>query len=215
MKKILFTCILSTIIFAANAQVNKGAILLGGNIGLQHSKTENGSGTKQKIFFITPSIGFAYKTNRVAGFSLGYGTGNYRNGTGSFVSINRYNEYSAGAYLRRYFPIGKNFSLFGEGDLSYQYRRTNVTDPFGPVYIEKQSSVGLFLTPGIGYSISKKVMLEAAFGNLFGVQYSVANRDFTGTSTNPTQKTTSWSLYGTANPTSQLTIGFRFLLNNR
>jgi hypothetical protein len=216
MKKTLFTAVLSIVIIVANAQVNKGSILLGGNISANTSNSNYGTTeAKQNSWVINPSVGYAYKLNRIIGFSFGYSHGNARTESGSTVSINRFNNYSAGIYQRSYFPIGKNFSLYGQGDLSFGYLRRNVTNTPGSSYIEKQTGVVLSVSPGISYAISKKIMIELGFSNLLTVGYNSTTTNYTGTFPNPTNKTNSFSIGANANPSNGFNFGFRFLLGNK
>lgn len=218
MKKILFTCILSSIIFAANAQVNKGAILLGGTITGGFNKSEQGvQETKANGFSIRPSIGFAYKPNRVFGVSLGYGTGKSESTSGSYLGINRTKSYGAGVYFRRYFPIASRFSLFGQADLNYDYQRATSTStaPFSSNFIDKTQRAGLYLSPGASFSVSKKIMIETSFGSLLGLQYQTSERNYTGSSTQPTTKQNQFSINADAFPAYGLNLGFRIILGNK
>jgi hypothetical protein len=215
MKKILFTCIFSVSIVLVNAQVNKGAILLGGNISSQTYTNDDGTSkqTSSRLLF-QPSLGFAYKPNKIVGFSLGYGSGEDRSPSGSFTYINRYKQYSAGIYLRHYFPIGKSFSLFAQGDLGFGYMRRNITNPPLNGSIQKTSSVALNFTPGISYAINKRISLEASVGNLLNIQYQTTKSDYTGTTPPPTQKVSSLNVSANGFSTGY-NLGFRFMLKNK
>jgi hypothetical protein len=218
MKKILFTGTLITAVIFSNAQVDKGDILLGGNITGQFNKTEEGTNiAKTKEWVVNPSIGIAYKNNRVVGASIGYGRGEMRQESGTSVSIDRYNFYLAGVYVRRYFPVSKNFAVFGQGDLRYQYLKRNVTypSPFNSGFIEKQNAVGVYLTPGISYRIANRLMLETSFNNLIGIQFQNRNRKHTGTSPQPDQKSSSFAFNANAFPSSGLNLGFRIVLGKK
>jgi hypothetical protein len=216
MKKILFTSVFSIVIIVANAQVNKGSILLGGNFGGNISKTENGtSETKNRSWTFNPSLGFVYKTNRVFGVSLGYANSSNRSTTPIGIIIDRGNNFSGGVYLRRYFPFAKSFSLFGQGDFNIGYSRSNATHPSGFNYIQKGYGATLSFSPGISYTLSKRIMLETSYSNLFAIYYNRSTKNYTGTSTLPTEKTSNLNFNGTAFPGGTLGLGFRFVLGNK
>src|SRR5450432_360457 len=101
---------------ASNAQITKGSILLGGNIGFSTQTYNSNSPNEQKSTFLSfiPTCGWAVKDNMVLGFDLDYGyqSSNY---PGSEKSTS--NTYGAGIFLRNYKNLGGKFYIFGQGSL--------------------------------------------------------------------------------------------------
>ena len=95
------------IVITVNAQISKGSVFLGGSLLFTHISGYSSSG-----FSIGSQIGTAYNENSIIGISLNYGNGNPYNAYSS-------KDYGGGLFLRKYRQLGKNFSLFGNGQLSY------------------------------------------------------------------------------------------------
>ena len=75
MKKYLLLTLSFMVIYAgAQAQISKGTVLLGGDLSFGTNKTETGTvKSKTTGFSISPSVGIAFKDNKVLGLSLYYG----------------------------------------------------------------------------------------------------------------------------------------------
>ena len=151
MRKIILAIItVSIFIFSANAQIKKGSIFLGGDIGGSAQNTKSGSETinKQNNINISPVAGKAIKDNLVLGVTAGFGV--YKN-ENSNVNNNKYNNnfYNAGVFLRKYKNIGTGgFYLFIQGGLGggyYKYKQKQEL----PAYNDqtKRISVGITVYP--------------------------------------------------------------------
>lgn len=180
MKKVITLSITSIFCFviAANAQINKGSIMLGGTIygSGNNVKNPDTSMYKTSSFTIAPALGFAVNTNTILGFSLSYGTINTKyNGADNRQKLN---AYGVGAFLRKYKLLAKNFYLFGEGNLMYNHSSYNYSIyNSGAEYDSKANSVSLNFTPGIAYNLTPSIQLETGLQNLLYVNYSSGNED--------------------------------------
>ena len=217
MKKILlFTIISATISFVANAQISKGSVLLGGGVNINNSRYENANTplqnkTHENHTTINPVVGIAVKENLILGVSLGYGRSeNTTNSDPTNPSIDRYTSYSGGIFLRKYLLLGKNFYLFGQGDLGY-------TD-----YNQKSSSLSnsfnqngwrtvLGFSPGISYALNKRFHLETSFSNLLNLSYEKYRTDLYSSGNQSSRVKRTFSFNSNASPFSNFNIGFRFL----
>jgi len=157
------------------AQVKKGDVLLGGSIGFSKqdvSPAQSGSDATSFSFF--PSIGKAVRDDLVVGLNLGYV--HSKSKYGSPASITTQDNFSLGAYIRRYKNLGAGFALFAEGDLSLTYG-------LGKSYYEggikppadKAYSIGAGFYPGIAYFLSRRVQIETGFQDLVNVRYAHTN----------------------------------------
>jgi hypothetical protein len=167
MKKLLLLTALSVgTAISASAQISKGATFLGGNVGFNTNTTKPNTGaeTKQTSLSISPSVGFAYKENRVWGVMAAY----YYNKTKS--DFNQDNQtYALGVFLRQYKPLGKGFYLFAEEAASGSYTKgkTEYTNSID----SKGFNINLGISPGFAYDVSKKFQLELTLNNLLYASY--------------------------------------------
>lgn len=180
MKKnlLLLLAIVSTAL-SASAQISKGSSFLGGTLNFSTQKetseqpTSTGETTsieeKKSTFLISPSIGFAYKENRVWGLSLSYNRvkNEYADNKPSVE-----NYYGAGAFLRQYKPLGKGFYLFAEESLGFSYGKNDYTSDNNNSSSYKLFSTALSFAPGFAYDVSKKFQLELIMNNLLYAKYN-------------------------------------------
>ena len=66
------------ILISANAQINKGSVMLGGTISAYTGNLKNPDTSVAKLnsVSIAPALGFAVSPNTILGFSLSYSSGN-------------------------------------------------------------------------------------------------------------------------------------------
>ncbi|MEO7121345.1 MAG: hypothetical protein ABIY62_09620 [Ginsengibacter sp.] len=210
--KILLSVALFFITLATHAQINKGEVLLGGSIRYSDSKNIQVANSKYESLYTNVQIGKVLKENSVAGIILSY---DYSKGYSPYTRIN---EYGAGVFYRKYKSLLKNIYLFGEGDAEYFYSK-NISGYFvsgqdGQRYITQ--SISINFTPGIAYSVCKKIQMELLMQNLLTISYAHTNSDYTS-STAPSLPTIKGNNFQVnANLNSNLLynfgIGFKFLL---
>jgi hypothetical protein len=154
------------------AQVKKGDVLVGGNIGFFKQDVSPGqSGNDLTSFSIYPSIGKAIRDDLVVGLNLGYAHSRTKSVT-SDAYITTQVQYSLGAYIRRYKNLGAGFALFGEGDLLLTYGLYKSYYDGGPKPpASKSYSIRAGLYPGIAYFLSRRVQVETGFQDIVNVQY--------------------------------------------
>jgi hypothetical protein len=227
MKKIYLLVTFFMAVLISQAQIKKGGILLGGNVGFS---TQSGSPgdpatsytTTATSFFLNPSYGKAVRDNLLIGFDLSYsGSKNYSdqnlvNPGQTFTG--RIHDYGAGFFVRRYKNLGSGFSLFLQGRLGVFYQKqtdenTNSTAT-DPDVNSKEYIVNLGFYPGISYAVSRRVQLETGFQNLIYAQYSHQRETFQEQGSVPSDfKQNNFSL-GTSlsNSLSGFVVGVRILL---
>lgn len=168
-KRLLTSC--AALFFAAitaSAQMEKGTVLVGGNLSVgTYNYTYNGAESKTTSFGIAPSIGWAYSRNRFLGFSLSYA---YSKQSADYKT----NTFGAGAYMRQYFPVAKSLYLFAHEGLNFS---TNKGSGILGTTLQvdrdtKGWSASLGVSPGLAYDLTKKIQLEVSLNNLLGVGYS-------------------------------------------
>ncbi len=219
MKKVLLlTITLFAIILFASAQINKGSVLLGGGISLGKGKSTyetagvpNNSNGSQYGVSIFPSVGLAIKPNTIVGINFNYG--HSQNKDDNTSNKQEYNNFSAGAFLRRYLPLGKNFYLFGETGLGFSQSKNTYLGTYNQT--NKNTGISLSLYPGVSYAVSKGFQLEVAINNLVSLSYNnqdQSNLTSNGTVTNSTNNK-SISFTTNASTSAPLLVGFRFFIS--
>ncbi len=205
-KRILFsTLIVFAIASTVNGQIKKGATLLGGQLGFNASTTEPNNFPKSTTTGLTlsPAFGKAVKDNLVIGVDVLYVyTKNVND-----ANVSKTNAYGAGFFIRKYKLLAKDFYLFGQGRLGGLYSASKYYSTQQPGSIESKGyNIGLGFYPGLAYSVTYKLQLEAGFNNLVAVQFSHATDDNNSKSSNFGFSSSLSSIAG-------LTFGFRVLLN--
>lgn len=168
----LFTCSLLIISSAMQGQIRKGSVLLGGSIQYSNSTGEEiPSMGKDKIRSISigPAIGYALKDNLVLGLSLGYSSGKSNLDTRNFKA----SGFVGAVFLRQYWNITSKFYAFANAQAGYNNSTGKLVRTDNALYEAKNKSwsVNASLTPGVAYSVNRKIMLESTFLPLLNVQY--------------------------------------------
>ena len=185
-------------------QIQKGAVMVGGNISYSTNKSES-TDSKSHSFNISPGAGIAVKDNLILGVDILYGSSLDQ----GQLTRRETNGFGAGVFMRKYAVIAKNFYLFGQGRIGTsfydeEHKNGNIVQEFKTTYIN------LSAYPGVAYSITPKLMLEAGFPDLLYAGYS--SRKATGT---PNDKSTSFGVATSLSSGTPLSIGMRVLLNRR
>ena len=213
-KKILLAIvILFSFTTAVNAQIKKGAVLLGGGLGFtaQKSTSAGSASGKQTNITVMPAFGKAIKDNLVVGADINY---SYYKNDNSYTA--KSNTYGLGVFIRQYKELGKGFYLFGQARSGASYNKQNNHDYNNgnstDIDVVKGFTVQAGLYPGIAYAVSKKFQLETGFNNLVYAEFDHSKSTPFNTSV-PETKTNSFSLGTSLSNFSGVTIGFRVLLN--
>ena len=219
---ILFICL------AANAQIKKGTVLIGGQISAgtferninypifpTSPPTPNFENDNFRFLIVGVSVGKAIKDNQVIGFN--FNTVNFKqtyffNANQSTVAKNNLNE--AGIFYRKYKKLGKDIYLFGQANASVNFGKTtysyaNLMDNS----TVKQSGILLSFSPGLAYALSKKFHIELSIQNLIAIQYNSLKQQFS----NPLYQTYRSNSYGintslSSGSLGNVGLGFRLIL---
>lgn len=213
-KRILLAVFTVTVATGVNAQIKKGALLLGGQLSFNSQKNESTAPnvyvSNSNSLFISPAFGKAVKENLFVGVDLVYSHGKYQT---SSTSKQLSDGYGAGFFVRQYKALGKGFYLFGQARVGGVYNKQAYTDQ---VQANNNSStkgftVQLGFYPGVSYAVSKKLQVEAGFSNLAALRYEHLKQTFANSSTVYT--TNSFSFSSSLSSFAGPTIGFQVLLN--
>lgn len=212
MRKILLLAIPFCFIgILSKAQVTKGSVLLGGDIGFTSNKVEIENASisytnKMSSFTATPVFGKAIKDNLVVGIFAGATRSksdqvNY--------GYDKSKGYNGGLFIRKYRSIGTSkFYLFLQGSAGGYYTESESYSRGSNNYSSlKTMRYNLNVYPGLSFAVSKKFHLETGFSNLLYAEYSHENR-YDGS-----QRINDAFALGTSlNNLSNFYLGFRILL---
>lgn len=206
--KILPVLFLMLLTFCSvHAQIKKGATLLGGQLGFSSTTIDYpstpGPSTKNSSFSVSPAFGKAVQENLVIGADVNFEYVKFDNQN---IDVHKTTVYGLGVFIRQYKELGKGFYLFGQARIGGNYMRFDQSAPQIPSTVQKSYNVQLSFYPGIAYSATRKLQLEAGLNNMVAIQYNH--------SSNLTTKSNAFSLNTSLNSAmAGFTIGFRVLLN--
>jgi Outer membrane protein beta-barrel domain len=175
MKKIYLLSFFTGCCIAANAQINKGSILLGGQLGYYNSNVTGSTQVNQKNQGGNFSISFgkAIKENAVIGVNIGFSpskTENLYNGT-DYTNIT-YNRYNIGIYYTRYKKLAADFYFYAEAGAGYTGSKQTTKNISGSSKVTNTQNGGqIYITPGIAYAICKKLQLEVMMPQFVNLGY--------------------------------------------
>ena len=156
MKKIIMMAVMAVAALSANAQV-----WVGGEVGFTSSHV-NGLGT-EKYFTIKPEVGYSLNDKFDVAIALGYSYSsdklNKNLGGYKFNS----NAFEVNPYVRYKFVKAGNFFAFVDGGLGYATTHYQGVD-------KNENKFGVYVAPGIAYSVSNKVTLVSHLGE--GLYYN-------------------------------------------
>ncbi len=212
MKRItLFVLIFTGTSIVSKAQIEKGNILIGGNLGFTSNSSSNTS-----TLSLSPSFARAYKNNRLAGFSLTY-SHTWQNNKDLNTS-----GYGASVFLRQYKPLGKSgFSIFAQETLGYNYLDTRQPLEYNSTqYIQRLQfyTTSLSINPGFAYDISSKVQLELLLNNLVSLSYTTIKSSELNNETefiNSKQNIFNLSSSSNLSELGNVSVGVRFILGRK
>ncbi len=207
----VLTCVITT-----RAQINKGSVLSGTNIGYSQTKSENitavGTNFKIQSFKVSPSVGVAIKENLVAGIRFDYLNSIQKSNFNPSTHKQDNKNYGGSLFIRRYVPLISRLYVFGEGSASYNVVRDKYVENNNSYTNERKGkgwNTGLHVTPGIAYGICKNFQIECGFNSLLSVTYEKNKTTFNDYITEEREQFTSG--IGQDNQ-SMFFIGFQFVL---
>jgi hypothetical protein len=202
---LLFFALTST----THAQLTKGTVLTGIDLGAATTRSESSRPYDYKTtnLLLAPTVGLVIKDNTLMGMSVSYGRSKNEYETSSIKT----DHYGAGAYYRRYMPLGKKFFLFGQAGAGYAAIDKEETFQTGRTN-SRESVLSLGLSPGVAYTITKRFQLETGLGSMLGLQYQWDQVTNSYPSGQYGAKRSGVNVFANASPLSELYIGIRLVL---
>jgi hypothetical protein len=210
-RKLLLILTASTFFFQINAQLNKGTLLLGGDVSFFTNTFRDGN-VKSETNNITfsPVLARAVRQNIFWGGSLSLGT--YKNESATSSSTHN-TFYGAGIFYRGYKPVSKKFYAFLQAGLAAGLSKDKFRQGPDYYYDEKRVNTGLNITPGISYAVTKKLFLESGFNSIASLNYTHSETsgynfgNFIDRSSSGIAFTSSLAVFA-----NSLYFGFRFMM---
>jgi len=168
MKKIMMTMAAALMAVTMNAQ----SMYVGGSLGYSTSSYD-GSTLNTKFSFI-PEFGYRFNDKMGLGIEFGYSSNKNEakdpTVTTTDLTVAPYFRYTA-------INMGK-VSLFADGMFKYVSSKDELKDNKGNKSESTVNSWGLYVQPGIAYSLNDKFSLVAKLGNVIG--YTSSKPDVSG-----------------------------------
>ncbi|PWS26344.1 hypothetical protein DHW03_16315 [Pedobacter yonginense] len=158
MKKILLSLItVAGLAYGANAQTEKGKVIVGGNLTLWSAKTT--SAQKADVTFnLVPSVGY-FVSNDLA---LGTGVGYMSQKMVSALTLK--NGFEVSPFARHYVKLNDQFKFFAELGVPMVFGKQKTVAANGDVQakVADLTMVGVKLAPGFAFFPNKKVAIEVS-----------------------------------------------------
>ena len=185
MKKLILILLFATgVSLNTSAQVQKGAMLIGGSVGFSHSNNEDDiveydqitgtRNTKTNTFSIIPSFGIFVANSLELGVGAGYNFSKYENSStdNSYYSLQETKDrkFIVNPYLSKYFKIAEKFYItgtlnmgvgFGKKQRVYNISNQEKTKDYNDFFLDFN------ITPGIRYFINKNWALSGNIGQIY------------------------------------------------
>lgn len=212
-RKFTLLCLPILICTALHAQIEKGSVLLGGQISYNNTKiyqTNQPTETNESGVF-SVSAGKAFKENQVWGLTFTYSPNSQHNYfTGENYGINKSTSYGAGLFFRQYQKLSGRFSFFIEAGAFYFYSKQSLKDSSNTaIQSGNQNGGTINLGPGIAFKVSKHFQLEMEIPTIASVSYNRMLQN----SGNIETKQDNFGFYSSLNSNffNSLGLGFRYM----
>lgn len=150
-----------TVGLSANAQTEKGKIMLGGQVGYDYSKVKDADENSNSLT-IAPSIGYFVGNNVAVGLGLGYQYEENSALASSLFNSTKINAFQVAPFARMYKGDG-DFKFFGQLSVPMAWGEGKAGDKT----IGKLETYGVALAPGFAYFPTSKIGVELSVRGLY------------------------------------------------
>lgn len=167
MKKFLF----SGVLILLSTSISFAQLFVGGSFNISTSggteKISNVSVDKQSTidFNLNPKVGFFINSNMAVGANISLGLMRTNNNSNPEV-ISTTTSFGLSPFIRYYFMELGQLSLFGEGNIIIEGKKTKIKSNAVTVDGPKSKNFGLNVLPAASYKLSDKIEIEAFLGGL-------------------------------------------------
>jgi outer membrane autotransporter protein len=174
---VILTALMLSISIISNAQIKQGEKMLGGNISFLNSTDETEDADNKYTnsrFNITPQLGFGLANNWIVGIQAGYSSTKETEEDEPEDWEEKTSGFSVGAFARKFKPFNDYCGIFGQASFDYGFGKFESTEFEGE---DKFSSISAQLRPGLYFLPTKKLIVEATFGQLGYTTTKTTNDD--------------------------------------
>ena len=180
--KLPFTLLLilfTTVIFGQgneeNFSIEKGVWSLEADFSINSRNSDffnesNNSSRKEFGFSISPKVGYAINKNLILGLGLGYSYSKFEieNENVQFLGTDysRVNSIGFFPYVKKFFPVSKKLAFNLQGETSFTFSKNTFENSDNIERESKNESFFIGIRPGINFSLTKNILLEANFGSV-------------------------------------------------
>lgn len=166
-----------------NFQIDKGIWSIEGDISFNYGKSENlqnyiGESTGYG-FAISPKVGYTLNNNLILGLGFDYAhtSRETEREDPADNSTNTTDRYGIFPYIKKYFPLSKKLALHVQAETRYTKYKPSIENASAEVTTSMEShELFIGLRPGISYSLSKNILMQANIGAL-GYNSGKSERD--------------------------------------
>ncbi|MNK03559.1 hypothetical protein D3C87_214080 [compost metagenome] len=166
--KLVFAALLCLFTIQANAQTEKGKVMLGGYASFNTYKFEGQSAQKSNYFSTSLRSAYFINDNLAIGIGLLY---NYYKDTQSDLndqtplSRQTSRSYGLAPFVRYYFNINEKFKIFNELAINGNIGKSKYNNETSPFFSSenKFKQFGANIKPGLAYFPIKKIAIEFSF----------------------------------------------------
>ncbi|MBB2150709.1 outer membrane beta-barrel protein [Pedobacter gandavensis] len=175
MKKLLLSLVaVSAFTIAAQAQTEKGKIIIGGNVAFDTKKSDAAGAKSNTNFQIVPSVGYFVSDNIAVGTGVGYG---YSKTNGTLTELgNKNTSFVVNPFGRYYANLSESFKFFGQLSVPMAFGKDKAVDADGHTGAKTGTTteIGVALSPGFAFYPTKKIGIEFA---LNGLNYNTLRKE--------------------------------------
>ncbi len=162
MKKILLSLVaVAALTFGANAQTEKGKIILGGNVSFNSTKVD-GASKADVNFSVVPSVGYFVGNNFAIGTGVGY---DYDKSVSEGAQVAAFKVAPFGRY---YVNLTDQFKFFGQLSVPLAFGTLKDVEANGDTgsKLGTTTSIGINVAPGFAFFPNKKIGIEFSVNGL-------------------------------------------------
>jgi len=171
MKKLLLSLVaVAGLVYSANAQTEKGKIILGGNVGFNSTKVD-GAPKADINFSVIPSVGYFVGNNFAIGTGVGY---TYEK---SVSDRTQSGAFEVAPFGRYYVNLTDQFKFFGQLSVPLAFGTQKAVDANGDTgaKLGTTTSIGVNVAPGFAFFPTKRIGIEVSVNGLGYENFQVKN----------------------------------------
>jgi hypothetical protein len=212
MKKLTLSALTVLLISATNAQFSKGDRYLTGSFSAIVSDNEtNSERIKSYGISFAPAIVKFKSEKKASGFKLLAGFHHGKNTSGVATSKSDMFEVGGGLFWQNYVLLNKGFYLVLEHGVNGRFGRTEgSSNPGDYSYNNTSYGAAVYLSPGLGYKLSERLIIGLNFSHLASAGYSFHRSVQTNGGVTYKSSNGSFSVASSVNNTSVGNLGITF-----